>query len=329
MAVADRLLANIETVVHGKRDEIRLVITALACGGHVLFEDVPGTAKTVLARAVSQSIEGAVGMRIQCTPDLQPTDVTGLAVYDQRTRDFEFRPGPIFANVVLVDEINRATPKDAVRAARGDGRAPGDRGRGDEGRPATVPAAGNGEPDRVRGDVPAARGPAGPVLPAHLARLSLGRGGAPGDRGPARPASARDARPGRRGRGDRGARAGRRRGVPRPPDRRVDRRARPRDARDDGDLGRSLRPRQPRARARSTRMGSAPRTRLRRPDGRRAAARPRSRPPSRADARQARRGPPARHGGGPRGVRRGVLRARARRRPRCSRIPCRTTAHGE
>ena len=109
--VADRLLANIETVVHGKRDEIRLVLTALACNGHVLFEDVPGTAKTVLARAVSQSIEGAVGTRIQCTPDLQPTDVTGLSVYDQRIRDFEFRPGPIFANVVLVDEINRAMPK--------------------------------------------------------------------------------------------------------------------------------------------------------------------------------------------------------------------------
>ena len=111
VAVADRLLANIETVIHGKREEIRLVITALACKGHVLFEDVPGTAKTVLARAVSQSIEGALGTRIQCTPDLQPTDVTGLAVYDQRTRDFEFRPGPILANVVLVDEINRAMPK--------------------------------------------------------------------------------------------------------------------------------------------------------------------------------------------------------------------------
>jgi MoxR-like ATPase len=109
--IAERLLANIETVVQGKREEIRLVLTALACNGHVLFEDVPGTAKTVLARAVTQSIDGVVGTRIQCTPDLQPTDVTGLAVYDQRARDFEFRPGPIFANVVLVDEINRAMPK--------------------------------------------------------------------------------------------------------------------------------------------------------------------------------------------------------------------------
>ncbi|MDX6489522.1 MAG: MoxR-like ATPase, partial [Gaiellaceae bacterium] len=111
VGIAERLLANTETVVHGKRDEIRLVLAALACGGHVLFEDVPGTAKTVLARAIAASIDGAVSNRIQCTPDLQPTDATGLSVYNQQTRDFEFRPGPIFANVVLVDEINRAMPK--------------------------------------------------------------------------------------------------------------------------------------------------------------------------------------------------------------------------
>ncbi len=109
--VADRLLENVETVVHGKTDEVRLVLAALACGGHVLLEDVPGTAKTVLARAVAGSVEGASAARIQCTPDLQPTDVTGLSVYDPRRREFEFRPGPLFANVVLVDEINRAMPK--------------------------------------------------------------------------------------------------------------------------------------------------------------------------------------------------------------------------
>jgi MoxR-like ATPase len=110
-AISDRLVDNIETVVYGKRDEIKLVLTALTCDGHVLLEDVPGTAKTVLARAIAGSIEDATPQRIQCTPDLQPTDVTGLSVFDQRSRTFEFRPGPIFANVVLVDEINRATPK--------------------------------------------------------------------------------------------------------------------------------------------------------------------------------------------------------------------------
>jgi MoxR-like ATPases len=110
-ALADRFLENIESVVHGKRDEIKLVLAALLCGGHVLFEDVPGTAKTVLARAIAQSVEGATPSRIQCTPDLQPTDVTGLSIYNQRERDFEFRQGPIFANVVLVDEVNRAMPK--------------------------------------------------------------------------------------------------------------------------------------------------------------------------------------------------------------------------
>src|SRR5438874_13624959 len=109
--ISERFLGNIESVVHGKREEIKLVLAALMCGGHVLFEDVPGTAKTVLARAIAGSIDDATTTRIQCTPDLQPTDVTGLSIFNQKDRDFEFRPGPIFANVVLVDEINRAMPK--------------------------------------------------------------------------------------------------------------------------------------------------------------------------------------------------------------------------
>jgi MoxR-like ATPase len=109
--VAERLRRNVETVVLGKDDAVTLVIAALACGGHVLLEDVPGTAKTVLARAVAASIEGAAASRIQCTPDLQPTDVTGLSIWNPQSRVFEFRAGPVFANVVLVDEINRAMPK--------------------------------------------------------------------------------------------------------------------------------------------------------------------------------------------------------------------------
>ena len=109
--IAERFLDNIETVVHGKREQIKLVVAALMCGGHALLEDVPGTAKTVLARAIAGSIHGSRSSRIQCTPDLQPTDVTGLSIFNQKERDFEFRPGPVFANIVLVDEINRAMPK--------------------------------------------------------------------------------------------------------------------------------------------------------------------------------------------------------------------------
>ena len=111
VTTSTRLLENIETVVRGKTERIKLVLAALVVGGHVLLEDVPGTAKTVLARAIAGSIEGAETSRVQCTPDLQPTDVTGLSVFNQQTREFEFHPGPVFAHVLLVDEINRAMPK--------------------------------------------------------------------------------------------------------------------------------------------------------------------------------------------------------------------------
>ena len=111
MEAAQRLLANVRRVVVGKPEEVALVLAAFVSGGHVLLEDVPGTAKTILARALAQSIEGAAFARIQCTPDLQPTDVTGLSIFNQKAREFEFRPGPVFANVVLVDEVNRAMPR--------------------------------------------------------------------------------------------------------------------------------------------------------------------------------------------------------------------------
>jgi len=109
--IVGRLHENASGVVLGKSVQIKLVLSSLICKGHVLFEDVPGTAKTILARSLAASIEGAVSNRIQCTPDLQPTDITGLSVWDPEHRRFEFQPGPVFANVLLVDEINRALPK--------------------------------------------------------------------------------------------------------------------------------------------------------------------------------------------------------------------------
>ena len=110
VAVAQRIATAVESVIDGKADAIRLALTVLLAEGHLLIEDVPGVGKTMLAKALARSIDCSV-RRVQFTPDLLPSDITGVSAYNQERRDFEFKPGPIFANLVVGDEINRASPK--------------------------------------------------------------------------------------------------------------------------------------------------------------------------------------------------------------------------
>ena len=119
---AQIVVDNVERVIVGKRETIELLMVALLCEGHVLIEDVPGTGKTMLARAIAASL-GLSFKRLQCTPDLLPNDITGVSIYNQRSGEFEFRPGPAFVHVLLADEINRATPRtqSALLEAMGEG----------------------------------------------------------------------------------------------------------------------------------------------------------------------------------------------------------------
>jgi MoxR-like ATPase len=109
-AVSRQIVDTIETVIDGKREVATTALTVLLAEGHLLIEDVPGVGKTMLARALARSVDCTVN-RIQFTPDLLPSDITGVSVYNQEKREFEFKPGPVFANLVIGDEINRASPK--------------------------------------------------------------------------------------------------------------------------------------------------------------------------------------------------------------------------
>lgn len=108
--IAEKIIDNVEQVIIGKHEQVQLALIALICKGHILINDVPGVGKTTLAKAIVKSL-GCTFKRIQFTPDMLPSDVTGVSVFDQKTREFQFRPGPIMAQIVLTDEINRATPK--------------------------------------------------------------------------------------------------------------------------------------------------------------------------------------------------------------------------
>ena len=168
LQVSASLAAAMNSVIEGKQAVVRTAITVLLAEGHLLVEDVPGVGKTMLAKALARSIDCTV-RRVQFTPDLLPSDITGVSVFNQDVRDFEFRPGAIFANVVVGDEINRASPKTQSRAAGVDGggaRSPS------TARPTTLRSAvhgdGHPEPDRDGGHLPAARGAARPVHGADL-----------------------------------------------------------------------------------------------------------------------------------------------------------------
>ena len=123
----DMVVENVETVIKGKTDVVRLALVAMLCEGHILFEDLPGTGKSMLARALSESMNATTN-RVQCTPDMLPGDITGSSILDQKRGEFEFRPGPVFCNVLLSDEINRATPKtqSALLEAMGERRVSAD-----------------------------------------------------------------------------------------------------------------------------------------------------------------------------------------------------------
>ncbi len=165
--VADRLIGAMTSVIEGKADVVRTTVTVLFAGGHLLIEDVPGVGKTMLAKTLARSIDATV-RRIQFTPDLLPSDVTGVSIFNQDARRFEFRPGAIFANVVVGDEIKPRVAQDAVGTARVHGGTAGHRRRDDLHAPGPLHRHGHPEPHRDGGHLPSARGPARPLHGPHL-----------------------------------------------------------------------------------------------------------------------------------------------------------------
>jgi MoxR-like ATPase len=168
-ATAKKIITNVEKVIIGKRQEVILALVAYFCEGHILLEDVPGVAKTMLARALARSV-ACTFKRVQCTPDLLPTDITGASIFNQKTAEFEFRAGPIFAQIVLSDEINRATPRTqaALLEAMGEGRVTVDGQTYDLQRPFLVVATQNPVDHEGTFPLPEAQ------LDRFLIRLSLG-----------------------------------------------------------------------------------------------------------------------------------------------------------
>ena len=167
----DRIVDHVGRVIIGKDAAVRLAVVALLSRGHILVEDVPGVGKTMLARSVAITT-GCDFKRVQFTPDLLPSDITGASVYNQQTGQFEYRPGPVMAQIVLADEVNRATPKtqSALLEAMGEQQVTVEGVTHLLPNPFMVIATQN--PIRIRRNLPTARGPARPVLHAYLSRIS-------------------------------------------------------------------------------------------------------------------------------------------------------------